>query len=142
MEIQISKQEISKHVGVGKALHADWMAKVELVVKGVYRTKDLKPVPYTQSEFGKLFQSFAGDFHTLPTFKAIVTPLEGLHNMYVEVFQILNEPKPMFTGKEKWEKKQIEKACDIYSDMKEVSESLYERIDMFINEYSEGSSMY
>ena len=142
MDIKISKEEISKHVGVGKALHADWMAKVELVVKGVYKPEDLKPVPYTQSEFGKLFQSFSGEFHNLPTFKAIVTPLEGLHNMYVEIYQNLTSKKPMFTGQDKWDHLQLEKSCDTYSKMKEVSNTLYESIDRFLQEYSLGATMY
>ena len=142
MDIKISKEEISKHVGMGKALHADWMAKVELVVKGVYKPEDLKPVPYTQSEFGKLFQSFSGEFHTLPTFTAIITPLEGLHNMYIEIYQGLTSKKPMFTGQEKWTQLQIEKSCDTYSKMKEVSNTLYESIDRFLKEYSMGTTMF
>jgi len=136
MDDTVKREEISRLIREGRALYADWMAKVELVVNGVYKPEDLKPVSYTHSEFGKLFQSFSSEFHKLPTYKAIVTPLEGLHDMYVEIYKELTVKKPFFTGKEKWEQLQIEKASDVYNRMKEVSNTLYDSIDRFLREYS------
>jgi hypothetical protein len=62
--------------------------------------------------------------------------------MYVEIYQNLTAKKPMFTGAEKWQQLQIEKSCDTYSKMKEVSNTLYESIDRFLKEYSVGATMY
>ncbi len=136
MDNKVSKELFSKRVGESKALHAEWMSKVELVVKGVYKVEDLTPVPYTQSGVGKIFQAVSGKYHDLPSFKAIITPLETLHNMYVEIYQGLTSKKPMFTNQKKWDQLQVEKSCDTFNKMKEVSNTLYKNADKFIEEFN------
>lgn len=134
MDAKISKVEISKNISAAKALHADWMAKVELVVNGVYKPEELKPIHYTLSEHGKLFKSFSDEFSDTPTYTAVVTPLEGLHTMYDEIYKRLISKKPMFMGQDKWTQVQIEKSFDTFHKMKDVSDTLYDNIDKFEQE--------
>lgn len=141
MEAKISKEEFIKNIGLGKSHHADWMAKVELVVNGIYKPEDLKPVAYNQSVYGKLFQSFSEEFDVTPSFTAIVTPLEGLYTMYNEIYKRLTSKKPMFTGQDRWTQIQIEKSFDTYFKMNDVSNTLYDSIDKFIEENKFGTTI-
>ena len=141
MDVKISKDEVRKRIALGQAMHADWMAKVELVTRGVYKPNYLQPVLYSQSECGLLFQSFPEEFYNLPRFTAIVTPLEGLYNMYIEIYEGLTSKRPIFTNQEKWTLVQIEKYSDTYNRMEEVTETLYGNIDRFVHEYNTGNSI-
>lgn len=133
----MTKQEVDRFTGEGIAMHTDWISKIELVIRGVNSHKSLKPVAHTECEFGKKYQEMLIEFHSNPYFKAITTPHKGLHDMYIKIYQTLNEEKPMFTSESSWKKKQLAKAEDMFNNMIVLSERFEKVIQTFDESYTE-----
>ena len=138
----MQKAQLLAQLRAAKSAHIKWRSYAQALVAGVPLDESQVPVIHTDCSFGKWYYGAGQHLSMMPTFRAIETPHEMLHAIYMQLFKLLFETEePSFFQKmigaskrSKQEKSdQIDKQLSKLVDM---SRTLLEALELLEREVS------
>jgi hypothetical protein len=139
----MNKIEILTQLRQAKSAHIQWRAYAQALVAGIPVDKDHVPVIHTNCAFGKWYYGRGQQLSSLSAYRAIETPHEMLHQIYMKLFNLLFGEgdssffKRIFGSKGKLNAKGKERAEELMRNLISVSETLLEAVALLEGEVKE-----
>jgi hypothetical protein len=139
----MNKIEILTQLRQAKSAHIQWRAYAQALVAGIPVEKDHVPVIHTNCAFGKWYYGRGQQLSSLSAYRAIETPHEMLHQIYMKIFNLLFGSgestffKRVFGSKGKLNAKDKEQAEELMRNLLSVSETLLEAVSLLEGEVKE-----
>ena len=136
----MNKQEVLQQLRVAKSAHIQWRARAQALVAGIEVEKDKLPIIHTDCKFGQWYYGNGQDLASLPSFKAVETPHEILHSIYMKLFKVLHGEddrsgwKKLFGKQSSFEDTQIDRAKEYLKELVEISKTLLTAIELLEND--------
>ena len=137
----MNKKETLNHLRMAKSAHIQWRSYAQAMIAGIEIEKDHVPVIHTDCKFGKWYYGSGQHLSSLPSYKAIETPHEMLHQIYMKIYQLLFSDKDersalgkLFGSKAKVQRQKQEDAEVLMKKLLPISETLLEAIGMLEKE--------
>lgn len=89
----MKKKEVINQLRKAKTAHIRWRSYAQALVSGITLDEERVPIVHTDCEFGRWYYGAGQALGGFPEFKAIASPHEQLHTVYLELFRQLFEPE-------------------------------------------------
>jgi len=139
----MNKQLALQSLRNAKSAHLQWRARAQALVAGVELDESSVPVVHTDCKFGQWYYGPGQDLASLPTFRAIDTPHELLHAVYMKIFRALhgkdtrNALQKLFGKKVDFDANRLAEAKSYMGELIDVSRTLLEIIEQLEKEIKE-----
>jgi len=134
------KEEVLQQLRAAKSAHIQWRARAQALVAGIEMEKDKIPIIHTDCKFGQWYYGVGQKMAALPSFKAVETPHEILHDIYMKIFKVLHGEdersgwQKLFGKQSSFEDAQLVKAKEYLKELVEISKTLLTAIDLLEND--------
>lgn len=138
----IDKKEALEKLRKAKGAHIKWRAYAQALVSGVPVSNEKIPVEHTDCAFGQWYHGEGREMlGHLPSYEAIYTPHEMLHEIYKRIFETMNSEsgglKKLFSTRESRREQQLRTARQYADELIGVSETLLKALDILEEEIRE-----
>lgn len=136
----MNKKDVLEQLRAAKSAHIQWRAYAQALVTGIPVGQDHVPVIHTNCKFGKWYYGPGQHLSSLSAYRAIETPHEMLHQIYMKIFKLLfgeddrSTLQKMFGSKSKLKKEQQAEAEALMQNLLSVSGTLLEAINLLESE--------
>lgn len=125
----MNKQEIIWKLRDARKSHKRWVSYALALIQGIPVEKDQVPVIATDCAFGQWYYGAAQSLKHLPSFQAIEEPHSQLHDIYMEIFNLLfNQKKAGFFSK------LVGKSARIDEQNRKLAREKYKQLDQLSRE--------
>jgi len=120
----MKKQDIIWKLRDARKSHKRWVSYALALIQGIPVEKDQVPVIATDCAFGQWYYGMAQSLKNLPSFQAIEEPHTELHDIYIEIFNLLfNQKKTGFFSK------LVGKSARIDEQNRKLAKEKYKQLD-------------
>jgi predicted phosphoadenosine phosphosulfate sulfurtransferase len=136
----MSKKEILSQLRLAKSAHIQWRSYAQALVAGIPVEQDHVPVIHTTCKFGQWYYGTGQQLSSLSSYRAIETPHEMLHQIYMQIFKLLfgeddrSAFQKLFGSNAKIKKEHQNDAEGLMKNLLSVSGTLLEAINLLENE--------
>ncbi len=129
----MTKKEVLNRIRQAKAGHKRWVSYAKALHMGIGVDKYAVPVIETDCQFGKWYYGDAQVFSKLPSYQSIEDPHAMLHNKYMEIYKLREQPlkKGLFTSEKKAKQKREEEISMLMDQLIQISNMLMESLAHF-----------
>ena len=131
----MSKKDIIMQLRNAKSAHIQWRSYAQALVAGIPVEQDHVPVIHTNCKFGKWYYGPGQQLTSLSSYRAIETPHEMLHQIYMQIFKLLfgeddrSAFQKLFGSNAKVKKEHQNEAENLMRNLLSVSGTLLEAIN-------------
>ncbi len=131
----MEKKDIIWKLREARKSHKRWVSYALALIQGIPVEKDQVPVIATDCAFGQWYYGMAQSLKNLPSFQAIEAPHTELHDIYMEIFNLLfNQKKGGFFSKLVGKSARIDEqnrklAKEKYKQLDKVSKEILTRLE-------------
>ncbi len=131
----MKKQDIIWKLRDARKSHKRWVNYALALIQGIPVEKDQVPVIATDCAFGQWYYGMAQSLKKLPSFEAIEEPHTQLHDIYIEIFNLLfGQKKSGFFSKLLGKSARIDEqnrklAMEKYKQLDRLSREIIQRLE-------------
>ncbi len=136
----MEKQKILEKLRAAKAAHIRWRSYAQALMAGLPVDESKVPIIHTDCDFGKWYYGQGQELSHIPTFRAIETPHESLHYLYMKLFKLLFQEEriglfqKLIGASERINNERKQEAEKTLDDMLCVSRTLIDTIEILERE--------
>lgn len=136
----MNKKEVLTQLRTAKSAHIEWRSYAQALIAGIPVKDDKVPVIHTECKFGQWYYGAGQAISTLSAYRAIETPHEMLHKIYMEIYKLLHAEddrsalQKMLQSSKKLKQKNQADAEDLMKNLLSVSGTLLESINLLERE--------
>jgi hypothetical protein len=140
---KVNKKNALEKLRKAKGAHIKWRAYAQALVSGVSVSEEKISINHTECAFGQWYHGEGKQkLGHLASYEGIYTPHEMLHEIYKQIFDVMNEPdtkglKNLFVSKTTRDIRRMELARSYMEELVGVSETLLKSLEILEEEIRE-----